>query len=583
MRSSRLWSIGAVALGWASGASAACHLTQYFELPVTMSGSRALVSAKIDGREARFILDSGAFFSTLSPATAQTYNLKLSNLPPEFYMRGINGATSASLTTVRRFSVGGVDIPDVKFLVGGTDFGQVGFLGQNLLGLADAEYDLGHGVVRVIKPSGCKVEELGYWPSEQPLTILPIEERTATQPHIVATVTLNGVRLKAVFDTGAPLSAITMAAARRAGVTPTSPGVKAAGFTSGLGTRTLRTWLGQFDKLEIGGEMIPHPQIRFSEAEFADADMLIGADFFLTHHIYVANSAKRMVMTYDGGPLFGIKPSGARLTSGQRLDLTDRSAAPTDADGFARRGAALLSTHQVSDALAAFDQAVTLAPTNGDYLRQRAVARLANRQPLLAAADLDKAVTLNPNDIEAHGLRAQLKLSARDPAGAAEDLRALDRLLPPAASERMRIGGMADAAGLPELALANYDAWLKAHTADANRPTALNGRCWALGQLGRDLDRALSDCNAALKARPNVAAYLDSRGLVRLRRGELPLALADYDAAIRLNPQNGWSLLMRSVVKRRMGDAAGADADRTAALRIAPLAAERAAKLGLTS
>lgn len=170
---------GTAALGFSTMAGAACHLTQYFELPITMVGARPLVNAKIDGRDARFILDSGAFFSSLSPATAQTFNLKLSDLPPGFTLRGINGSASASLTTVKRFTVGGIDIPNVQFIVGGTDIGQVGLLGQNLLGLFDAEYDLGHGVVRVLKPSGCKVEELGYWPSEQPLTIIPIEERSA--------------------------------------------------------------------------------------------------------------------------------------------------------------------------------------------------------------------------------------------------------------------------------------------------------------------------------------------------------------------------------------------------------------------
>jgi tetratricopeptide (TPR) repeat protein len=140
---------------------------------------------------------------------------------------------------------------------------------------------------------------------------------------------------------------------------------------------------------------------------------------------------------------------------------------------------------------------------------------------------------------------------------------------------------MAEAAGSLDLALANEDAWLKAHPEDALRPSALNGRCWVLAQLGRDLNRALDDCNAALRARPNTASYLDSRGLVRLRLGDLRGAMADYNAALGLQPNNAWTLYMRGVVKLRAGDAAGAEADRKAALAMAPHVNERAAKLGL--
>jgi tetratricopeptide (TPR) repeat protein len=178
-------------------------------------------------------------------------------------------------------------------------------------------------------------------------------------------------------------------------------------------------------------------------------------------------------------------------------------------------------------------------------------------------------------------MRATMRLAAHDPAGAAEDIRLLDREMPPSAGERLQLAAMAEGAGLLDLSLASNDAWLKAHPEDARRPTALNQRCWVLGQLGRDLKKALDDCNAALHARPNTASFLGSRGLIRLRLGDLPGALADYNAALIVEPRNAWTLYMRSLVKRKSGDAAGADADRRSALAIAPRIGERAAKLGL--
>ena len=132
-----------------------------------------------------------------------------------------------------------------------------------------------------------------------------------------------------------------------------------------------------------------------------------------------------------------------------------------------------------------------------------------------------------------------------------------------------------------DAALSSYDQWFASHSEDHARPSALNGRCWARAMLGQDLDKALSDCDAALRLRPKEAAFLDSRALVRLRRGDLDKALADYTAAIAVAPRNAWSLYARGVVERRLGNTAAADTDRAAALAINPRIEERARRFKL--
>ena len=52
----------------AARAAAACTLVPVAELPVTMIGTAPAVHAKINGRDALFIADSGAFYNTLTPA-----------------------------------------------------------------------------------------------------------------------------------------------------------------------------------------------------------------------------------------------------------------------------------------------------------------------------------------------------------------------------------------------------------------------------------------------------------------------------------------------------------------------------------
>jgi predicted aspartyl protease len=192
-----------------SAVQAECHLGKYFELPVTMRGDRPIVSAQIDGKDAQFILDSGAFFSMLSRASAQAYDLHLSPLPLGFEVGGINGTTSAWLTTVRSFGMTGYTLHDIQFIVGGTDTGQVGMLGQNFLSIGDVEYDLRHGVVRLLRSDGCKVDDLAYWPSSNPVTSISLDKHTLQHNRTVGIVSLNGVKLRAQFDTGAPDSVLT--------------------------------------------------------------------------------------------------------------------------------------------------------------------------------------------------------------------------------------------------------------------------------------------------------------------------------------------------------------------------------------
>lgn len=571
--------IGLLALS--PGATRAeCTLSRYFEIPVTMVGQRPIVTAQVNGRDARFILDSGAFFSTIAEANARDFGLAVHQAFGA-RLKGIGGDTSLGIATAREFRIAGQAVPHLDFVVGGSDTGFAGLIGQNILGFADAEYDLPHGVVRMMKSRGCANAGLAYWAGAKPFTMLAIEAMEPHQRHTIATVKVNGVGVKAIFDTGAGTSLLTLAAAKRIGVVPGGPGVTPAGFTVGLGQRRVPTWRAKFATIDLGGEAIRGPTIAIADQPLEGADMLVGIDFFLTHHVYVDNQNRRMFVTYEGGPLFGLEPKRAVDDKGAVIDLTDKAGEPSDAAGFARRGALRAADHGFDAAIADFDRALALTPNDARITFQRALAHLANRQPLLGAADLDRAIELAPTDPEPRLARAALRLQGRDPAGARADLQAADGVLGPSAEARLRLAAMDDAADEYDAALHNYDAWLASHPEDHNRAAALNGRCWARAMLGRDLDKALSDCDAALHLHPGEPAFLNSRALVRLRRGDFDKALADYSLVLVVQPRNAWSLYARGVVERRLGDTAAADADQAAARAINPRIAERARRFGL--
>ena len=578
--------MGVAMVALPSVAAAKCQVAQFAELKVTMVGDKPMIDTGINGRPARFVADSGAFYSVISPGTAAALGLKLTPAPASFRLRGLGGDTSASIATVKEFTLAGVPLRNIQFIVGGSDIGAgAGVLGQNVLGIADVEYDLQHGAVRLMRATDCRTTNLAYWANGKPVSMLPIDVRSPENPHTIGTVTINGRKVRAVFDTGAAGTILSLAAARRAGITPDSPGVTPAGSGRGFGTRLVRTWIAPIDSIAIGdGEEVRRTKLRIGEIDLGNADMLIGADFFLSHRVYVANADHRLFFTYDGGAIFNLTPSRVIAADGSAAAPlpTDATPEPTDAEGFSRRGASFAARQQFDKAIADFSRAMDLAPTESRYPDQRAMAYLALRKPALAMADLDRTLTLRPAAADARIVRARLRLARRDRAGALEDLDAAAKSEPPSASTRLAIGGLYNSAAAPDAAIAQFDLWLAAHREDSSRPIALNGRCWARAQLGRDLDKALTDCNAALRARPGTASYLDSRGLVYLRSDAPARAIADYDAALAVDPRIAWSLYGRGLAERRQGLAARGDADVAAALAVDPGLADRAKALGIT-
>jgi tetratricopeptide (TPR) repeat protein len=103
-----------------------------------------------------------------------------------------------------------------------------------------------------------------------------------------------------------------------------------------------------------------------------------------------------------------------------------------------------------------------------------------------------------------------------------------------------------DAAGKPEATLLMIDTAL---TLDQSSAMLYNERCWLLATNRLDLTKALADCDAALKLRPKDSAYLDSRGLVWLQKGQYDKALADYDASVAAIPGQTSAIYGRGLAK----------------------------------
>lgn len=574
--------LAAIAIGMASPAwaEAPCKLGQMAAIPVTMQGMRAVVDTRINGRPAPFILDSGAFFSNIWPAVARAMDLPRKPLPDGMRLGGIGGETDGTVATVRHFTLAGLDIPKVEFTVSGSDLGQSGLIGQNVLGLGDVEYDLPGGMVRLFKPMGCGHATLAYWTKGQPFFELPIETKEAAHFHTVGTVELDGARLNATFDTGAPQTVLSLRAAARAGVHPGDPGVVAAGWESGMGRHVVQGWSGRFKLLKIGNEELHNVRLHFADLALSDTDMLLGADFFVSHRLYVSNLQHRIYFTYTGGRLFDAA-ARADATAAVAVQSAAGAGEPTDAEGYSRRGAMSVTQHDLPHAIDDFTKAIVMAPSDPRFPRQRALAYLDQRRPVLAIDDLNTTLTLDPADTQARLIRAGLRLRAGNPAGTITDLDLLDGQLPHADAARLQMAQLYSGADAFDRAIEQFDLWMAAHRDDARRGTAQNGRCWARMLADKDLDRALGDCNAAVRVMTGNPSFLDSRAFVHLRQKDDQAALADFDAALAIDARRPWALYGRSIAEEHLGRTTEAARDRALATALDKRMPERIRKYGI--
>ena len=118
---------------------AECKLSSIATLPVTMEGLRPIVSTQVNGFEARFVADSGAFYSLITPAAATEFRLPLRAAPYGMFLIGVGGKAALSVTKVKDFTLAHNQLHNVDFIVGGTDTqgNTVGVIGQNLFRIAD--------------------------------------------------------------------------------------------------------------------------------------------------------------------------------------------------------------------------------------------------------------------------------------------------------------------------------------------------------------------------------------------------------------------------------------------------------------
>ena len=307
----------AMTLGVGAGhAQAPCRLQQIGEFPLLANSGDLTVAATIDGKPVEMVIDTGSPVSLLFRKSAERLGLK-PNIKSDIQMFGVGGGDTVSEVKIAEMTIGSQTGRNLNLAVSGfTDDRRIGgLIGLDVLLRSDVEFDVAGGRVRFFKPQGCAGGQVVYW--AKPYAVAPFE-RTGRSKTIVVPVTLGGASVRAGMDSGSSASIVTPVTMRRAGLTPaqTTPVQK----SFGLGKESVDTAVAVFASFGFGQETIKNAKLRVADLFKADVEvslgsmlpqptidapqMLLGADFFRSHRIYISLGQAKVYASYIGGPVF---------------------------------------------------------------------------------------------------------------------------------------------------------------------------------------------------------------------------------------------------------------------------------------
>jgi hypothetical protein len=131
-------------------------------------------------------------------------------------------------------------------------------------------------------------------------------------------VLVNGRSVHALLDSGSSVSILSKSLADSLRLHL----VSADQSLVGIGRNSLQTWIADVQSFTVGDETIKSTQLRVAEMGKyrtvvragsriphevdGEPEMLLGLDFLRSHHVLVDNTLRKMVFTYEGGPVFEI-------------------------------------------------------------------------------------------------------------------------------------------------------------------------------------------------------------------------------------------------------------------------------------
>jgi tetratricopeptide (TPR) repeat protein len=541
-----------------------CGLTQIAALKMAPNGDGAiLVPVGLNGHPALLQLDTGGFWSVLHGNVVAGMTQR-----NEFgvSVTGAGGGSLSRYVSLPQIELDQSVVKHADFFIGpdAPDTQVGGILGANILQAYDVEIDQAHGQVNLYKQDHCKGVVV-YW-AESDATKVPFD----FDNHLMTVeVTLDGKPLRALVDTGAFDSILSLKAAKDLfGLGPDSPDVKAGGSASTVDGKGLRLYRHRFKTLQIGDITFSNPEMMLGEdkLEYINwaslgnhaPDLILGMHQLRMLHLYIAYGEGMLyASTLSGDAMAAAKTSGK---APQMPELASDSIDRAEAHDLYESAEAHVKKQELDLALRDYDLAIRIAPDQAWLYYGRAQLQQRRHDDDAAAADMKHYLEMEPKDAKAYLQRARVDLRSGDAEHALQDVNKALELDPKmvegyAQRAAIRLRHKDIAAALPDLD--------QAIQLDPHSVWALTQRCYAHLQLAQ-YPPAMDDCNAALAAQPDDIDALLDRGAIQLHAQKYAEAMSDFAAVLKLKPDQPFALYGRGLARKASGDTGG-EADLAAA------------------
>ena len=282
-----------------------CKLAHLTDLPLALDRSGLTTPATLNDQPTVMVVDSGSQMTLISRSAADRLHLSLSETGR--YVNGIGGAQTLYYFYAKTFQIGqlhgrhlALEASDIGAPNGGRQID--GLFGADFLSNYDIDFDLPDHKIRLFKVlAGCSTPSANL---TEPMYIAhmfqPLNELDR-RPHVV--VTIDGVRLHAVIDSGAHNTAIFRNAARRLGLRLAALTADKHYKATGIGPEAREEVRHIMSPMTIGEITISNMPVGIiDESSLGDDDMLLGRDFLRRVHVWLAFSSHTLIMQYPPAP-----------------------------------------------------------------------------------------------------------------------------------------------------------------------------------------------------------------------------------------------------------------------------------------
>jgi len=222
---------------------------------------------------------------------------------------GVGGMTRMYRVPVDHFQIGPIKSEEVGSLMMIDEMGDRptfdAIVGGDFLMHMDVEIFLAEKKLKFFSPHNCASTYLGYWNPNAVVTPLDFD-RNGKRPLIE--VEINGVKMRALIDSGSSISIIKSSAAKRTGISIDAPSVKQIGTVNGIGNKLVKLSETTFKTFTIADETINNAHLKIIDdgkgRSWEEFDVILGADFLRSHRVLFAVSQKLVYLSYTGGPAF---------------------------------------------------------------------------------------------------------------------------------------------------------------------------------------------------------------------------------------------------------------------------------------